>query len=251
MKEMPGERQQRARAHPVGGTPLTGAARSTAPALSPRPRSAPLAEEQHVQEKRRRWRPDLVGSTSAELYPNPATYTNSQSRRGGVRPRQKASGENYLQKAAVLNSTRAHNMATVRMEQMPFQPNSMGPGVENTYRTPYAMRADDNRIGYASMNSASIAHKPASAPPHVLDYDALDHENGPSVPDNDDDSEMVYSDFNTIDPNEPIPDDNDLFDPFPGSDVPLNHSDQTAQDFIWPKGGYGGGGGGSTLHHRS
>lgn len=167
-------------------------------------------------------------------------------------PRQRASGEIYLQKTAVLNSTMAHNMATVRVDQAPFELNSMGPGFENTYQTPYAMRSDGNRIGYPPINSNSFAPRPVSASPHLLDYDALDHENGPFVPDNDEgtDNEMVYHDFGTIDPNKPIPDDSDFFDPFQGADLPPLHSDQTAQRFIWQQGGYGGGGGGgSTLHY--
>lgn len=248
---MPGERQQRSRGHPVGGTQFTAAARATAPALSPRPRSAPLAEEQHLQEMRRRRRPDLAVPTPAELYPNPATYTNSPARRVGARPRQKLSGDNHLQRAAVLNSTMAQNLATMRVDQTPYELNSMAAGFENTYQTPYAMRSDGSPMNYSPISSASHAQNPASAPTHRLDYDALDHENGPCVPDSDDatDNELIYSDFNTIDPNKPIPDDTDFFDPFQGT--PLNHSDQTAQNFIWPQGGYGGGGGGgaSTLHY--
>ena len=247
---MPGERPQpRSRAHPAGGVPLTGATKSTPPVLSPRPRSAPLAEDQHVQDRKRRWRPDLAVSTSAELYPTSATYTNSQGRRAGaVRPRQKASGDNHLQKTAVLNSTMAHNMATVRAEPTPLESSAVGPGLENSYRTPYAMRSDGNQPNYSPIMPDGTAHKLASAPPpHRLDYDALDHENGPWVPDNDDatEAEMVYSDFSTIDPNKPIPDDNDFFDPFQGTDLPLHHSDETAQKFIWEKEGYGGGSGGS------
>lgn len=89
-------------------------------------------------------------------------------------------------------------------------------------------------MGYSPIMSDGPARKVASAPPHQLDYDALDHENGPWVPDNDDatENEMVYSDFSTIDPNKPISDDNDFFDPFQSTDLPLNHSDETAQKFI-------------------
>lgn len=147
-------------------------------------------------------------------------------------------------------------MATVRAVQTPFEANSTGPGLENSYRTPYATRTDGNRMGYSPVVPDSTVHRPASASPHQLDYDALDQENGPWVPDNDDatDAEMVYSDFNAIDSNKPVvPDDNDFFDPFQGTDLQLNHSDQAAQKVIWEKQGYGGGsgggGGGSRLHY--
>lgn len=164
-----------------------------------------------------------------------------------MRPRPKASGDNSLQKAAVLNSTMAQNMATVRMEQAPYPSDNMALGLENSYRTPYAMRPDGNQVAYAPMVPNSAAHKPASAPPHhLLDYDALDRENGPWVPDNDDaiENQMVYSDFKTIDPTKPVLDDT-YFDPFQGTDQPLKQSDATAQKLTWEKEGYGGSGGGA------
>lgn len=158
----------------------------------------------------------------------------------GARPRQKASGENYLQKAAVLNSTMAQNMATVRAEQSPLESNRRVSELENPCRAPYEMRSDSTRIGYSPMISDSTARQTASTSSDLLDYDALDHENGPWVHDNDDatENDMVYSDFKTIDPNKPIPDDNDFFDPFQGNDLPPNDPDETAREFIWENEGY-------------
>lgn len=265
---MGGERQHRSRAHPVSGNPLASAAKSTTSALPPRPQSAPLAEEpqllkashaagtdvrksKHGQEKKRRWRPDLGIPTPAELYPTPTTYTNSQGTRVGVMPRQKASGESSLQKTAVLNSTMAQNMPTMRAEQTALESRGMISELENPYRTRFDMRSNSAPTGYAPMISDRSAQKCAPTPSDLLDYDALDHENAPWVPDNDDatENDMVYSDFSAIDPNTPVPDDNDFFDPHQGRDaepLPPNDPDENTQGLTWPNEGYGDA---SALHY--
>ena len=122
-------------------------------------------------------------------------------------------------------------MPTMRAEETSVASHDMQSGLKSPYRAQLGGRSN------------GIAPRSASTPPDLLDYDALDHENGPWVPDNDDatESEMVYSDFSTIDPNKPIPDDNDFFDPFQGTDtnfLPPNKPHETARGFMWPHGGY-------------
>jgi hypothetical protein len=153
-------------------------------------------------------------------------------------PRQKASGEKYLQKTAIVNSNRAQNTGTIQAEKMPLAYGSRPSGLGHAYRT------DLDQMGRAPMTSGPIARKYSPTSSDFLDYDALDGENGPSVPDNDEvtENEMVYSDFSTIDPDKPVPDDNDFFDPFQGNDagppLPPNDSDNSAGGIIWPNEGY-------------
>lgn len=234
---------------------MTSAANATAPAVAPRARSGPLAEEQqllgeshvtgdvhrskHGQERKRRCRPEFATSAAAERHPTSAPYSGSQGKRAGARTRQKALGESYLQKTAVLNSTTAQNMAAMQEDQTPLELKSMVPG-DNSYRAKLDMSSDGTRRGgYAPMISDGIPRQRSSATtPDLLNYDVLDHENGPSVPyiDEATGDEMVYSDFSTIDPDQPIPDDNDFFDPFQGNDdepLPISDSDDAAQGLIW------------------
>lgn len=152
-------------------------------------------------------------------------------------PRQKASEENYLQMTAMVNSTRAQNMATFQAEQTPLTYGSkvLGPG--HAYRTGF------DQMGRAPMVSGGMAGKHSPTPSDFLDYDALDSENGPSVPDNDEatEDEMIYSDFSTIDPDKPVPEDNDVFDSFQGNDaepLPPNDYDESARGIFWQNAGY-------------
>jgi hypothetical protein len=133
----------------------------------------------------------------------------------------------------------AQNMAAMQADQPPSELESMVPGA-NPYRAKWDMSSDGTRRGgYAPMISDGMPRQRSSpATPDLLNYDVLDHENGPSVPyiDEATGDEMVYSDFSTIDPDQPIPDDNDFFDPFQGNDdepLPISDSDEAAEGLCW------------------
>lgn len=150
--------------------------------------------------------------------------------------------ENYLQKTAVLNSTMAHQMPAIQAEHTRLLPSNMAPGWDSPYQAQFEMRSDSPYMGQIPMIPNGIAPRSISTPPNLLDYDALDHENGPWVPDNDDvtDNDLVHSDFSTIDPNTPVADDNDFFDPFQGTDAESLSSsrlEETPPGFLWPNEG--------------
>lgn len=165
-----------------------------------------------------------------------------------------ASGETHLQKAALLNSTLVQNMASINADQTPLEFDGMVSGLGNPYGAEFDMMPDDNQIGYPGFDSGHLGPMPSPESSDLLNYDALDHELGPSVPDDDEnmEGEMVYSDFSKIDPDKPIPDDTDFVDPFQSNDVeplPLEdvdeddedeeENDQAVEGLVWQNRGYG------------
>jgi len=148
--------------------------------------------------KKRRLRLNLVTSRLSLPFSVPSTHIADRgSSKIAVWAKQKAIGRMLLRKAAILNRIRLQTIAAMEIRQKEQD------AVQQSILAQKSLAAQLPRRSYIP---------PPPSPLGLSNYDAFDLEDGyPESDENDggDGPPLVYSDFNVLDPTEPVVDDHD------------------------------------------
>lgn len=190
-------------------------------------RSRPLTDvdgegSEHFRKKKRRLRLDLITSRLSRPYSSPPTHIIGRgTSKIALWAKQKALGRNLLRKAAIMNSVRQRIVAAREIEQKRMEQARQALLYDNSPAADLVDSADGPRR-YRSLPQHLHHHHYIPLPPSPLglsNYDAFDDED---YPHNDGEAEpaeerSVYSDFNILDPLEPVVDDYDSLESLDGA----------------------------------
>jgi len=181
------------------------------------------------QKKKRRLRLVLITSRLSQPYSAPPTHIVSRgSSKIAVWAKQKALGRGLLRKAAILNRIRKRSVSNgIELSRLGLAP----PTLMYDYSATVVLQEDmaekeerHHRFGNATPRREYLPLPPS--PLGLSNYDAFDNEDGFFDEDGEDGGGLVYSDFNVLEPCEPVVDDHDSLsafnnDPVWGKLVPL------------------------------